>query len=157
LEGLTNIAPEGVVISFEDGHTRQLPKLVAGPFRYHAHAETYLKAARSLARAPVKQAVISASTLSLLYPAEGIERYPRTAFLDDVVREAEADIRGCLANGAYNVQIDFTEARLSVKLDPSKNLLQDLINLNNRVLDRFDEDQRQHIGVHTCPGGDQDS
>ena len=157
LEGLTNIAPDGVVISFEDGHSRQLPKLVAGPFRYCIHAETYLKSALPLARTPVKQAVISASALSLIYPAEGIEGYSRTAFLDDLVREAEADIRGCLANGACNVQIDFTEARLSVKLDPSKKLLQDFINLNNRVVERFTDDQRQRIGVHTCPGGDQDS
>jgi len=58
---------------------------------------------------------------------------------------------------ACNVQIDFTEARLSVKLDPSKKLLQDFINLNNRVVERFTDDQRQRIGVHTCPGGDQDS
>jgi len=46
---------------------------------------------------------------------------------------------------------------LSVKLDPSKKLLQDFINLNNRVVERFTDDQRQRIGVHTCPGGDQDS
>jgi 5-methyltetrahydropteroyltriglutamate--homocysteine methyltransferase len=157
LDGLDNIAPDGVVIPFEDGHTRQLPRLVMGPFRYRTHAETYLKMARPLARAPIKQAVISASALSLIYPAAGIADYPRAAFLDDLIAEAEADIRGCLANGAYNVQIDFTEARLSVKLDPSKKLLQEFIDLNNRVLDRFSEDQRQRIGVHTCPGGDRDS
>jgi 5-methyltetrahydropteroyltriglutamate--homocysteine methyltransferase len=29
--------------------------------------------------------------------------------------------------------------------------------LNNRVLDRFTPEQRQGIGVHTCPGGDRDS
>jgi 5-methyltetrahydropteroyltriglutamate--homocysteine methyltransferase len=44
-----------------------------------------------------------------------------------------------------------------VKLDPSKKLLQEFIDLNNRVLDRFGEDQRRRIGVHTCPGGDRDS
>ena len=46
LDGLDNIAPDGVVIPFEDGHTRQLPRLVMGPFRYRTHAETYLKMAR---------------------------------------------------------------------------------------------------------------
>ena len=71
--------------------------------------------------------------------------------------EAETEIRGCLRKGAFNVQIDFTEARLSVKLDPSKQLLRSFIELNNRVLDRFLSDDRQRIGVHTCPGGDQDS
>lgn len=157
LHGLDNIAPDGVVIPFADGHTRQLPRLITGPFRYRTRAETYLKAARPLARAPMKQAVISASALSLIYPSGGIEHYSRSAFLDDLIPEAEADIRGCLDNGAHNVQIDFTEGRLSVKLDPSKKLLQEFIVLNNRVLDRFTADQRQRIGVHTCPGGDQDS
>jgi len=69
---------------------------------------------------PVKQAVITASALSLLYPQDGIRGYPREAFLRDLVREAETDIRRCLAKGAHVVQLDFTEARLSVKLDPTK-------------------------------------
>jgi 5-methyltetrahydropteroyltriglutamate--homocysteine methyltransferase len=29
--------------------------------------------------------------------------------------------------------------------------------LNNRVLERFSDDERSRIGVHTCPGGDMDS
>ncbi len=40
LHGLDNIASDGVVIPFADGHTRQLPRLVGGPFRYRTHAET---------------------------------------------------------------------------------------------------------------------
>ena len=55
------------------------------------------------------------------------------------------------------MQIDFTEGRLSLKLDPSGRLLRDFVALNNRVLDRFSDDERARIGVHTCPGGDQDS
>ncbi len=51
----------------------------------------------------------------------------------------------------------FTEARLAVKLDPSKGLLKAFIDLNNQVLDRFTPEQRKKIGVHTCPGGDHDS
>lgn len=42
LEGLENIAPDGVVIPFEDGHTRQLPRLTSGPFRYGVYAGSYL-------------------------------------------------------------------------------------------------------------------
>ena len=45
----------------------------------------------------MKQAVIAASALSLLYPAAGIPGYPREEFLDDLVREAQTDIRRCLA------------------------------------------------------------
>jgi 5-methyltetrahydropteroyltriglutamate--homocysteine methyltransferase len=55
------------------------------------------------------------------------------------------------------VQIDFTEGRLAVKLDPSKGLLNSFVDLNNRVLERFTPAERKRIGVHSCPGGDRDS
>jgi 5-methyltetrahydropteroyltriglutamate--homocysteine methyltransferase len=70
----------------------------------------------------VKQAVISASALSLLYPAQGIPDYPRETFISDLVNEAAPDIRHAVAHGADSVQIDFTEGRLSLKLDPSGGL-----------------------------------
>ena len=157
IAGLGNLAPGGVTIPFKDGHTRQLPQLTSGPFKYQTHADTYLQTALGIARVPVKQAVISASALSLLYPQRGIPGYSRESFIEDLVREAEADIRGSLEKGAYNVQIDFTEGRLSLKLDPSGGLLRSFIDLNNRVLERFSEEERTRIGVHTCPGGDRDS
>ena len=69
LAGFTRLAPDGVVIPFADGHTRQLPRLTAGPFHYATYASQYFAAARRLTDAPLKQAVISASALSLLYPA----------------------------------------------------------------------------------------
>ena len=156
LSGL-NLASDGVVIPFADGHTRQLPKLTAGPFRYGVHAVTYLKAAQRHAHRPVKQAVISASALSLLYPQSGIDGYSRETFLEDLVGETERDIRECLSAGAACVQIDFTEGRLALKLDPSGGVLNAFIELNNRVLDRFSLAERQRIGVHSCPGGDHDS
>jgi 5-methyltetrahydropteroyltriglutamate--homocysteine methyltransferase len=157
IHGLSNLRPDGVTIPFEDGHTRQLPQLGSGPFKYTTYAHTYLEKARTLTRVPVKQAVISASALSLLYPQEGLPGYSRESFLQDLVREAEADIRGCLKKGAHTVQIDFTEGRLSLKLDPSGGLLQAFIDLNNLVLDRFTAEERRRIGIHTCPGGDRDS
>ena len=55
------------------------------------------------------------------------------------------------------MQIDFTEARLSLVLDPSGGLLRSFVELNNRVLGRFSSDERARIGLHKCPGGDQDS
>jgi len=157
VHGLASLAAEGVVIPFADGHTRQLPVITEGPFRYRTHADAYLRAALPLASRPVKQAVISASALSLLYPADGIDGYSQDAFLSDLVDEADADIRGCLDAGAHCVQIDFTEGRLALKLDPSGGLLRSFIELNNRVLDRFTSDERRRIGVHSCPGGDHDS
>jgi 5-methyltetrahydropteroyltriglutamate--homocysteine methyltransferase len=157
IDGATNLSADGVVIPFEDGHTRQLPQLTAGPFKYSTHAAVYLKAAKQLTRRPVKQAVISASALSLLYPASGIPGYSRDAFLADLIGEAEADVRQCLDAGADSVQIDFTEGRLALKLDPSGDLLDQFITLNNQVLDRFSAEERRRIGVHTCPGGDRDA
>ena len=156
VHGLKNLAAGGVTIPFRDGHTRQLPVLTSGPFRYAVYAATYLEGARKYAKKPLKEAVISASALSLLYPPEGIPGYPREAFLDDLVREAQTDVRRCLAAGA-SVQIDFTEGRLCIKLDPSKGLLNAFVDLNNRVLDGFTDAERRRIGVHSCPGGDRDS
>jgi 5-methyltetrahydropteroyltriglutamate--homocysteine methyltransferase len=92
-----------------------------------------------------------------LYPQEGIVGYSQEQFMADVVNEAEKDIRQCFDSGAYNIQIDFTEARLSLKLDPSKQLLKAFIDLNNQVINRFSATERQRIGVHSCPGGDHDS
>jgi 5-methyltetrahydropteroyltriglutamate--homocysteine methyltransferase len=157
IAGLSTLDPNGVVIPFADGHTRQLPVITAGPFRYATYADAYLRKAKEIATRPVKQAVIAPSALSLLYPADGIGDYPKEAFIEDLVNESETDIRRSLDAGASTVQLDFTEGRLSLKLDPSKGLLQAFVDLNNQVLDRFSDEERARIGVHTCPGGDQDS
>src|SRR5580698_815160 len=157
LEGLTNLAPEGMRIDFEDGHFRQLPLLTSGPFRYGNYAVKYLKAAQQRTNTPVKQAVISASALSLIYPQNGIEGYTQAEFIDDLLNECEKDIRQCLEQGAYKVQMDFTEGRLSLKLDPSGGVLKHFIGVNNQVFDRFSAEEQQKLGVHVCPGGDHDS
>jgi 5-methyltetrahydropteroyltriglutamate--homocysteine methyltransferase len=157
LEGLTNLAPEGMVINFEDGHSRQLPLLTSGPFRYGNYAVKYLTAAQKQTKLPVKQAVISASALSLIYPQNGIEGYSQAEFLADLLDECEKDIRQCLQHGAYKVQMDFTEGRLSLKLDPSGGVLKHFIAVNNQVFDRFTKEEQHKLGVHVCPGGDHDS
>ena len=120
LQGLTNLETGEIMIPFVDGHTRQLPRLTGGPFRYGVHAERYVEAARRHASVPVKQAVISASALSLLYPERGLDGYPKESFLGDLLNEVEADIRGAL------------RPALSAA-------------------------ERSGVGVHTCPGGDQDA
>ena len=157
ISGLQNLSPGGVIIPFADGHTRQLPTITSGPFHYKTYADSYLTKAKQYTNLPVKQAVIAVSAISLLYPPEGIDGYSHEQFINDLLNEAEADIRRCLNGGAYNVQIDFTEARLALKLDPSKGLLKSFIDLNNKVLSRFTEEERKKIGVHSCPGGDHDS
>ena len=157
LSGLDNLAPDGVEIPFEDGHKRQLPRLTEGPFRYGEFAGTYLTRLKKFTSKPLKQAVISASAISLLYPGDGIEGYSQDDFINDLVDNAVEDIRSCFRNGAETVQIDFTEGRLAIKLDPSKGLLKNFVELNNRVLSHFTPEERLKIGVHVCPGGDHDS
>jgi 5-methyltetrahydropteroyltriglutamate--homocysteine methyltransferase len=109
------------------------------------------------AHVPVKQAVISPSALSLMYPAEKIPDYSREQFIADLLSEHETEIRRCLKKGAHKVQVDFTEGRLAVKIDPSGILLNSFIDLNNLALSRFSSEDRTRIGVHTCPGNDFDS
>jgi 5-methyltetrahydropteroyltriglutamate--homocysteine methyltransferase len=67
--------------------------------RYRTYADSYLVEAQRHARVPIKQAVTSASALSLLYPQGGILGYSQAAFLDDLVGDV--------------AQIDFTEGRLA--------------------------------------------
>ncbi|MEB0261847.1 MULTISPECIES: cobalamin-independent methionine synthase II family protein [unclassified Mucilaginibacter] len=157
LEGLTNLSPEGMRIDFKDGHHRQLPLLNSGPFKYGKYAVEYLKAAQQQTQLPVKQAIISASALSLIYPQDGIEGYTQAEFMDDLLNECEKDIRLCLEKGAYKVQMDFTEGRLSLKLDPSGGVLKHFIAVNNQVFDRFSQQDQKKLGVHVCPGGDHNS
>ncbi len=157
VHGLSNTAPGGFEIPFRAGHVRRMPRLTHGPFHYLRKADSYLDVARRFTATPLKQAVISPSALSLLYPAEELPGYPRDQFIQDLLAEHETEVRSCLAKGAVKVQIDFTEGRLAVKLDPSGDLLHRFIDLNNLGLARFSPEERQRIGVHTCPGGDRDS
>ncbi|MDP9205693.1 MAG: cobalamin-independent methionine synthase II family protein [Gemmatimonadota bacterium] len=157
VHGLPNTAPDGFKIPFTAGHTRRMPRLTEGPFRYKRYADCYLDVALKYAHRPIKQAVISPSALSLMYPADEIPGYSRDEFINDLLGEHEKEIRRCLEKGAFKVQIDFTEARLAMKLDPSGRLLATFIDLNNLALARFSAAERRVIGVHTCPGGDRDS
>jgi 5-methyltetrahydropteroyltriglutamate--homocysteine methyltransferase len=92
-----------------------------------------------------------------MYPDRGLPGYSREQFIDDLMREHETEVRRCLDAGAHNVQIDFTEGRLAMKVDPSGNLLTSFIDLNNLALSRFSNPEQARIGVHTCAGGDRDS
>ena len=135
-----------------------MPRLTHGPFRYSHFADRYLAVAQRYAHVPVKQAVISPSALSLLYPDSELPGYSRAQFIDDLLREHETEVRACLAKGAHKVQIDFTEGRLAVKLDPSGELCCAASSTSTTWRSRASPaEERQRIGVHTCPGGDRDS
>ncbi|GLK73621.1 5-methyltetrahydropteroyltriglutamate--homocysteine methyltransferase [Ancylobacter dichloromethanicus] len=159
-----NLVTDGQYFAiFEDGHHRQLPRLVTGPFRYKTYSGAIVEKAMKIATKPLKQAVIAPSMLSLLYPLDGsLPDYSRERFLSDLCDECEKDIRSAFNAGAKRVSIDFTEGRLACRADPSnpwtgRGMLEDFISLNNRVIDRFSPEERRNIGVHTCPGGDCDS
>jgi 5-methyltetrahydropteroyltriglutamate--homocysteine methyltransferase len=157
VEGLPNTAPDGFKIPFSAGHVRRMLRLTGGPFKYRRQADSYLERALRYAHLPVKQAVISPSALSLMYPSEEIPGYSRDQFIHELLRENETEMRNCLRKGAHKVQIDFTEGRLAVKIDASGQLLHSFIDLNNLALSRFSAEERRRIGVHTCPGSDRDS
>ena len=157
VEGLPNTAPDGFRIPFADGHSRRMPRLTAGPFRYRRYADRFLEQALRYSTVPVKQAVISPSALSLMYPPDGIPDYSREQFIEDLVNEHVTEVRRCLEMGAHSVQVDFTEARFTLKVDPTGALLASFIDLNNLALSRLTPAERLRVGVHTCPGGDLDS
>ncbi len=101
---------------------------------------------------PLKQAVIAPSALSLVYDGQMTKHYSKEQFLNDLLDEAEKDVRQCLDSGAEKVQLDFAKARWSLKIDPSGDLFKEFIDINNRMLDRFNEEDKKKLGVHICSG-----
>ncbi len=75
-----NLAADGQYFAiFDDGHRRQLPRLVRGPLKYSTYAYEYYQKSKPLAkRAKLKQAVIAPSMLYLLYPLKGTCTAPQS-------------------------------------------------------------------------------
>ena len=160
--GTDGIEAGPVFAVFADGHHRVIPSLARGPFAFRAWAADDVSVARERTALPLKQAVISPSMLSLMVPAEGLDGYSREEFLADVVAGCAEDIERCFAAGASRVSIDFTEGRLALRRDlrapwAGPSALGGFIELINRVLDRLPAERRAAVGVHTCPGNDNDS
>lgn len=141
-----------MTITYADGHQRHLPHLSSAPFRYATYAVKYLRIAQKFTQRPLKQAVIAPSALSLVYTRPTIKNYSREKFLEDLLNESEKDVRLCLEAGADKVQLDFAKARFSLKIDPSGKLLEEFVSINNRMLDRFNDEERKKLGVHVCSG-----
>ena len=104
----------------------------------------------------MKQSVIAPSTLSLVYTRQSIDNYSRQQFLDDLINEAEKDVRLCLEAGVDKVQLDFPEAKLAFEWDETGKLFEEFLEINNRLLDRFNDEEREKLGVHICSGTDTD-
>jgi 5-methyltetrahydropteroyltriglutamate--homocysteine methyltransferase len=158
LHNSSNFSKEGFDVTFSDGHLRTFaPHLKVPPFRYEQTADSFLEFAKKHAKVPIKQALISPSMLSLVYPPGGLEDYTQAQFTEDLMQQHVAEVRRCLDLGAHKVQLDFTEARLAVKLDSSGELLNSFVDLINKCLSHFSDEEKQRIGIHTCPGADLDS
>ena len=161
VHGSPNAAPDGFriparmagALDADGAREPRMPRLLRGPFRYQCYADGFLAAARRHATMPLKQAIISPSALSLMYPPDGIPGYSREQFLEDLVREHETEIRRCLEAGAHKVQVDFAEGPLAMRLDPSGALLASFVHLNNLALRRFSHAERALIGLHVSPLG----
>ncbi|KAK0661780.1 hypothetical protein DIS24_g2263 [Lasiodiplodia hormozganensis] len=144
-------------ITFQDGHTRTLPRLLSGPFRYQTYAYDNFKASLKYAtKKRMKVAVIAPSMMYLLYVGE-VPGYSKEQFMQDIVDECVKDIRGCFEAGAVRVSIDFTEGRLACQEGSPPNLIDVFIKLLDDVLSHFTPEERVDIGLHTCPGGDCDT
>ena len=59
LSGLSNLALNGAVILFADGHTRQLPRLTHGPYKCGASTGADVAQARQHTKLRLKQAIIA--------------------------------------------------------------------------------------------------
>jgi len=129
VHGLENTAPDG----FQDSRSRQVhgpakchasPK---GPFRYKQYADAFMETAMRYAHVAGEAGDHLASALSLMYPAEGIPGYSREAFIDDLLERARKRRSAAASQGPRTrFQIDFTEGRFAVKIDPTGQAAQQL-------------------------------
>ena len=105
----------------------------------------------------MKQAVISPSALSLMYPENGIAGYPREAFIEDL--SASTSPRSGVPCRPARTPCKSISPRLGSpsRSTPTGGLLASFIDLNNLALSRLSPAERSRVGVHTCPGGDRDS
>ena len=135
---MPNTAPDGFEIPFAAGHVRRMPRLTAGPFRYRRYADSYLESAQRYATRAGEAGGHLAVRAEPDVSRRRDSRLSRARqFIEDLLREHETEMRRCLDKGAHKVQIDFTEGRLAMKIDPSGDLLNSFIDLNNLALARF--------------------
>ena len=88
VDGLENVAPDGFKIPFSAGHTRRMPRLTAGPFRYKRQADSFLERGAALCACAGQ----AGSHLALGHepdvPGEEIRGYPRDQFIADLLGRA---------------------------------------------------------------------
>ena len=140
-----NLAGDGQYFAiFDDGHHRQLPRLTGGPFRYKTFASEFVEQEQGDRVASGQAGGDRALDADAAAPARGRDprllarRVPRPTCATRSRRTSASASRA----GAVRVSIDFTEGRLANKNDSrnpwtGNDMLQEFIDLNNRVIDRF--------------------
>ena len=108
-------------------------------------------------RVPVKQAVISPSALSLLYPADGIPGYSREQFIEDLLTEHVGEVRRCLAEGRARGADRLHRGPPRGQARSDGRAARELHRSQQPRARAVHPEERKRIGVHTCPGGDRDS
>ena len=158
VHGLPNTAPDGFQIPFAAGPRPPHAAAHRGPFRYQRYADSYLDVAQRYAtRAGEAGGHLAVGPEPHVSGRRDPRLLARAVHRRPAARARDRGPRAASRKGAHTVQIDFTEGRLAVKIDPSGDLLHSFIDLNNLALSRFSAEERRRIGVHTCPGGDRDS
>lgn len=138
----------GFGLTLDDINHCQLPELTKGPFHYTNFSHNFLIATRQHTSVPIKHAVISPSTLSLLYPARPLADYSRDDFVEDLLSEHISEIRQYLHEQAYKVQIDFCDGPLALRLDPSGQLLNSFVLFLNMAMDCFSDEEQRRLGIY---------
>ena len=128
MQGLPNTAPDGFRIPFAAGHVRRMPRLTARAVPIPSGTPTaFIDVARRYATRAAQAGGHFALGAEPHVSRGGNRRAIRATNSSTICsREHETEVRRCLAKGAHTVQVDFTEGRLAMKIDPSGHLLQQL-------------------------------
>ena len=108
----------------------------------HAGVVLPRRRARRARPRPLKQAVISASALSLLYPGDGLEGYSRDTFVEDLVDQAADELRGMRRPRRHRRRSTSPRRACRSSSIPSGGLLDAFVDLNNQVLARLTDEER---------------
>ena len=160
-----NLAGDGQFFAiFDDGHHRQLPRLTGGPFRYKTFAREFVEKNTGDRDAPGQAGRDRAVDADAALPARGGDRGLLAASSSSTTSatrsrrtSAGASTPAPCASRSTSPRAGWPTRTTARNPWTNKDMLQEFIDLNNRVIDRFSAEERANIGIHTCPGGDCDS
>jgi two-component system, chemotaxis family, CheB/CheR fusion protein len=96
------------------------------------------------AHVPSRQAVISPSTLSLMYPADEFPGYSREQFIPDLLQEHETEVRHCLAS-EQDLRDFFDNAAVGLNWVGQDGIV---MRVNQTELDLLGYTRHEYVGHH---------